>query len=68
MKWIKDEVWYKADYTGYEGLAEYIVSSLMRTSTLKVDSYEVYQTEKIRYKYVEYLGCRSMNFYLKGGR
>ncbi len=25
MKWPKDEVWYKAGYTGYEGLADYTV-------------------------------------------
>lgn len=66
MKWIKDGIWFKADYTGYEGLAEYVVSSLLKTSTLKDNSYEVYQTEKIRYKYVEYLGCSSKNFLPKG--
>ena len=30
MKWLKNDVWYKADYTGYEGLAEYIVSYLLK--------------------------------------
>lgn len=25
LKWYSGEKWYKADYTGYEGLAEYLV-------------------------------------------
>ena len=29
LKWRKDNLWYKADYTGYEGLAEYLVSELL---------------------------------------
>ena len=29
LKWYKNEIWYKADYTGYEGLAEYVVSNLL---------------------------------------
>lgn len=63
MKWLRDNVWYKADYTGYEGLAEYIVSSLIGKSTIDKGSYQSYQTEVIRYKRVEYLGCRSENFF-----
>lgn len=34
LKWKKDDYWYKADYTGYEGLAEYMVSSLLEYSSL----------------------------------
>lgn len=26
LKWMRERVWYKADYTGYEGLSEYVVS------------------------------------------
>ena len=26
LKWEKDGIWYKADYTGYEGFAEYVIS------------------------------------------
>lgn len=66
MKWLKDGVWYKADYTGYEGLAEYVVSSLLGTSTLDSDAYQIYQTEKIQYQFAEYLGCRSKNFLPEG--
>ena len=29
LKWENDGIWYKADYTGYEGLAEYMVSQLL---------------------------------------
>lgn len=35
LKWYKNEIWYKADYTGYEGLAEYVVSNLLEWSNLK---------------------------------
>ena len=35
LKWEQAGVWYKADYTGYEGLAEYMVSALLKYSDLK---------------------------------
>ena len=35
LKWESDGVWYKADYTGYEGLAEYIVSGLLKHSAVQ---------------------------------
>ncbi|MCR5343044.1 MAG: hypothetical protein K6E70_06760 [Butyrivibrio sp.] len=28
LKWETNNTWYKADYTGYEGLTEYVVSHL----------------------------------------
>jgi len=62
MKWLKDEVWYKADFTGYEGLTEYIVSALLKKSTLDNKSFQRYEIDKIKYKYTEYLGCSSKNF------
>ena len=34
LKWENEHIWYKADYTGYEGLAEYVVSHLLEKSTL----------------------------------
>jgi hypothetical protein len=61
-KWLRDDIWYKADYTGYEGLTEYVVSHLLKKSTLKEEEYQLYKTEKIKYKYVEYLGCKTNNF------
>ena len=34
LKWENHNVWYKADYTGYEGLAEYVVSHMLCKSSL----------------------------------
>ena len=45
LKWQRDGIWYKADYTGYEGLAEYMVSSLLKASNLESSEYISYQTE-----------------------
>jgi len=30
LKWATNGYWYKADYTGYEGLAEYMISQLLK--------------------------------------
>ena len=35
LKWENEGIWYKADYTGYEGMAEYMISHLLIKSTLK---------------------------------
>ena len=62
LKWESEGVWYKADYTGYEGLAEYVVSKLLRYSNMEENDYILYETEEIRYKQAIYRGCRSRNF------
>ena len=62
LKWKNEENWYKADYAGYEGLAEYVVSKLLELSTLDKSEYVLYETEEIQYKYQNFLGCRSKNF------
>lgn len=62
LKWLKGEKWYKADYTGYEGLAEYITSHLMEFSTLNRGEFILYDTVKIKYNDVIYLGCQSSHF------
>lgn len=59
-------MWYKADYTGYEGLAEYMVSHLLALSSLKDSQYVLYQTEQIRYKRRTFLGCMSRDFLPEG--
>ena len=59
LKWFSRDTWYKADYTGYEGLAEYIISNLLQYSTLDKKEYVLYETEELSYKYQHYLGCRS---------
>ena len=45
LKWENDGIWYKADYAGYEGLAEYMISNLLQKSSLLPEEYAVYQTE-----------------------
>lgn len=60
------KTWYKADYTGYEGLAEYMVSRLLGYSNMSAEEYVVYDTEKIQYSSQIYLGCKSINFLPKG--
>ena len=49
LKWENNGIWYKADHTGYEGLAEYAVSSLLGLSSLDKEEYAVYFPEQIRY-------------------
>ena len=38
LKWENDGIWYKADYTGYEGLADYnfreVVSQFFRRKSV----------------------------------
>lgn len=34
LKWKKDDIWYKADQNGYEGLAEYFISELLRETNI----------------------------------
>lgn len=62
LKWESDGIWYKADYTGYEGLAEYIISQLLVFSSLKPSEYACYDLEQIRYKRNVYNGACSKNF------
>ena len=57
LKWCRNNVWYKADYMGYEGLVEYVVSRLLEKSSLKQEEYVLYKTEEISYKRRKYLGC-----------
>lgn len=66
LKWEDKGVWYKADYMGYEGLAEYVVSSLLKYSDVAENMYIRYQTEEIFYKRSRYLGCKSRNFLPEG--
>ena len=62
QKWLKEGIWYKADYTGYEGLAEYMVSHLLQKSSLCNEEYVLYDTELIKYKTVQFRGCKSCDF------
>ena len=62
LKWETDGTWYKADYTGYEGLSEYVVSELLRRSSLLPGEYVLYEPERIKYKATIYKGCKSRDF------
>jgi len=61
LKWQKDNYWYKADYTGYEGLSEYIISSLLEYSNLKENEYVKYQPIQINYEDKIFNGAVSEN-------
>lgn len=66
LKWENDEIWYKADYTGYEGLAEYVISELIKLSTLKDNEFVLYSPIEIRYKSKIFTGSKSNNFLEEG--
>ena len=62
LKWENQGIWYKADYTGYEGLAEYIISHLLERSTLLQEEYVLYELEEIKYKTTVYACVKSSDF------
>ena len=62
LKFKRDDIWYKADYTGYEGLTEYVVSKLLGFSSLSPDEYVDYELEKIEYNGQYFNACRSKDF------
>ena len=62
LKWYSGKKWYKADYMGYEGLAEYVVSRLLQFSSLEQDAFILYDTVQIQYDKTVFLGCRSDHF------
>ncbi len=66
LKWKDGHTWYKADYAGYEGLAEYMVSGLLRFSNLEPEEYITYRTEEIAYNRAKYPGCASEDFLPEG--
>lgn len=62
LKWENNGIWYKADYTGYEGLAEYMISHLLEKSTLGKDEFVIYDPEQIHYRSKVYKGVKSQTF------
>ncbi len=46
LKFERDDVWYKADFTGYEGLSECVISHLLQKSS--VYGYECIIVERVR--------------------
>ena len=66
LKWKNNGIWYKADYTGYEGLSEYVISHLLQKSTLLPEEYVLYELEKMKYKSNMYSVVRSRDFLQNG--
>lgn len=66
LKWERDGFWYKADYSGYEGLAEFVISRLLHYSSLKEDEYVQYELTEIGYKNATYNGVKSRDFHVNG--
>lgn len=62
LKWENNGIWYKADYTGYEGLVEYVVSQLLKRSTLTAEEFTEYFPVEIYYKSQVMNGCKSVDF------
>ena len=62
LKFERNHVWYKADYLGYEGLAEYVVSKLLRHSSLQGSEYVDYELEQITYNGRVFNACKSQDF------
>lgn len=66
LKWENEGIWYKADFLGYEGLAEYMVSHLLKKSTLSEEDFVLYDLEEIHYKSTVYNGVKSQSFLENG--
>ena len=61
LKWKIDDRWYKADYMGYEGLSEVLVSDLLQKSTCPFPFVE-YDAAVIEYNGKIFQGCSSLDF------
>ena len=60
LKWKKGELWYKADFLGYEALAEFVISQLLGKTNVR--DYVQYQIENMDYAGHIYVGCCSKDF------
>ena len=61
LKWKIDDRWYKADYMGYEGLSQVLVSDLLQKSTCPFPFVE-YDAAVIEYNGKIFQGCSSLDF------
>ncbi len=62
LKFCRDNIWYKADYLGYEGLVEYTVSKLLGLSDLDKSEYVDYELDEIVYNGQKFNACKSDDF------
>lgn len=60
LKWKDDNIWYKADYMGYEGLVEVFVSKMLEYSNIK--EFVSYESVYLEFNKRKYVGCKSSNF------
>lgn len=60
LKWKDGDYWYKADFMGYEGLAEVMVSDALQASNCR--EHAAYDPMWIEYRGNRFTGCRSRNF------
>lgn len=60
-KWKIDNIWYKADYMGYESLSETLISFLLQKSSLQ-HPFVLYEPVQIEYNGNIMHGCSSRNF------
>ena len=60
IKFLKDNIWYKLDGLGFEGLSETISANILSCSNC--DTFVRYREEEIQYKNKVYKGCKSKNF------
>ena len=63
-KWKVDGIWYKADYMGYESLAEVLVSHFLERSNLRYP-FVRYQLVQIEYAEEQLNACQSQNFLMQ---
>ena len=68
LKWKKGNIWYKADYLGYEGLSEFLCAKMLVHSGLDAAEFVSYDTEEISYKKSVMRGCSSADFLKEGER
>ncbi|MCM1282296.1 MAG: hypothetical protein NC180_04480 [Muribaculaceae bacterium] len=66
LKWKVDNIWYKADFLGYEGAAEYFVYKILEHSN--VCTYVEYSIDYIQYNGRMLAGCVSNDFLHDGQR
>ena len=65
LKWENEGIWYKADYTGYEGLVEYMIFHLLKKSSLAENAFDCYDVDEIKYGTVIYKGVKRPEFFGK---
>ena len=62
-KWLIKEKWIKQNTRGYEDIAEYVASLILKASTLDSSEYVLYEPCKIQFKNGQVTkGCYSLDF------